>query len=162
MNLDNQKTIMSDDLEPWSLFIYAMKAPMTRDRYQTRVAKFFEFIGIHGTTIEEKARNFVTKAQNDINWAFNSIMKFTYFQRQRVDTKEISGATVRNYVKSIKLFCEMADIPIQWKIITRGLPRGKKYADDRIPTIDEIKKLVEYPTEGSRQSCTLWLLQESG
>jgi hypothetical protein len=40
-------------LEPWSLFIYAMKAPMTRDRYKTRVAKFFEFIRIPGTTIEE-------------------------------------------------------------------------------------------------------------
>jgi hypothetical protein len=54
--LDNQKITMSDELEPWSLFIYAMKAPMTRDRYQTRVAKFFEFIGIYGTTIEEKAK----------------------------------------------------------------------------------------------------------
>jgi integrase len=143
--LDNQKTIMSDEIEPWSLFIYAMKSPMTRDRYQTRVAKFFEFIGIEGTAIEEKARNFVIKAKDDTPWAFNSIMKFTYFQRQRVDRKEISGATVRNYVKSIKLFCEMADILIQWKKITRGLPRGKKYADDRIPTLDEIKRLVEYP-----------------
>jgi hypothetical protein len=37
-----------------------MKAPMTRDHYQTRVAKFFEFIGIPGPTIEERARNFVT------------------------------------------------------------------------------------------------------
>jgi hypothetical protein len=136
---------MSDELEPWSLFIYAMKAPMTRDRYQTRVAKFFDFIGIDGATVEERARNFVIKAKDDNTWAFNSIMKFTYFQRQRVDRKEISGATVRNYVKSIKLFCEMADIPIQWKKITRGLPRGKKYADDRIPTLVEIKKLVEYP-----------------
>ena len=52
---------------------------------------------------------------------------------------------MRNYVKSIKLFCEMADIPISWKKITRGLPKGKKYADDRIPTIEEIQKLVEYP-----------------
>jgi hypothetical protein len=39
----------------------------------------------------------------------------------------------------------MSDIPIPWKKITRGLPRGKKYADDRIPTIEEIRKLVEYP-----------------
>ena len=60
--LDNQKIMMSDELEPWSLFIYAMKAPMTRDRYQTRVTKFFEFIGIDGNTIEEKARYFVIKA----------------------------------------------------------------------------------------------------
>jgi hypothetical protein len=144
-SLDIQETITTNELDPWSLFNYAMKAPMTRDRYKTRVVKFFEFIGIDGTTIEDKARNFVTKANEDGTWAFNNIMKFTYFHRQRVDRKEISGATVRNYVKSIKLFCEMADIPIQWKKITRGLPRGKKYADDRIPTIDEIKKLVDYP-----------------
>ena len=137
--------MMSEELEPWSLFIYAMKAPMTRDRYQTRVAKFFEFIEIDGITIEEKARTFVTRSRNDRTWAFNNIMKFTYFHKQRVDRKEITGATVRNYVKSIKLFCEMADIPIQWNKITRGLPRGRKYADDRIPTLEEIKKLVEYP-----------------
>jgi hypothetical protein len=62
-----------------------------------------------------------------------------------VNKKEIATATVRNYVKSIKLFCEMADIHIPWQKITRGLPKGKNYADDRIPTIQEIKKLVEYP-----------------
>ena len=62
-----------------------------------------------------------------------------------MDRKEISGATVRNYAKSIKSFCDMSDIPIPWKKITRGLPRGKKYADDRIPTLEEIRKLVEYP-----------------
>ena len=45
--------MMSEELEPRSLFIYAMKAPMTRDRYETRVAKFFEFIEIDGITIEE-------------------------------------------------------------------------------------------------------------
>jgi integrase len=67
------------------------------------------------------------------------------FHLDRVNRKEITGATVRNYVKSIKLFCEMADIPIAWNKITRGLPRGKNYADDRISTIDEIRKLLEYP-----------------
>ena len=39
----------------------------------------------------------------------------------------------------------MADIPIAWEKITRRLPRGKRYADDRAPTVDEIKKLCEYP-----------------
>jgi hypothetical protein len=72
------------------------------------------------------------------------------FQNDRVNKKEITGATVRNYVKSIKLFCEMADMPIPWKKISRGLPKGKKYADDRIPTIEEIQKLVEYPDRSIR------------
>jgi hypothetical protein len=142
-NMEKQEMRMSDELEPWLLFIFAMKAPMTKDCYQTRVAKFFGFNGIHGMTIEEKARNFVRKGR--LQLAFNSIMKFTFFERQRVDRKEISGATVRNYVKSIKLFCEMGDILMQWKKITRGLPRSNKYADDRIPTLEEIRKLVEYP-----------------
>jgi hypothetical protein len=122
-----------------------MRAPMTRDRYQTRVAKFFNFIGIQGKTLEQKARTFANKGKNDTNWALSNILKFIYFQRERVEKKEITGATLINYTKSIKLFCEMADIPIPWKKISRGLPRGKKYADDRIPTLDELKKLVEYP-----------------
>jgi hypothetical protein len=34
----------------------------------------------------------------------------------------------------------MADLAIAWKKTTRGLPRGRRYADDRIPTIEELKK----------------------
>jgi hypothetical protein len=39
---------------------------------------------------------------------FSNILKFIQFQKERVDKKEVTGATVRNYAKSIKLFCEMA------------------------------------------------------
>ena len=133
------------ELDPWTLFLNAMRAPMTRDRYQTRVAKFFDFIKIPGKTLEQKAKYFAKKGKIDTNWALGNILKFIYFQRERIDKKEITAATVRNYTKSIKLFCEMSDIPVQWKKITRGLPRGKKYADDRIPTLDELKALVSYP-----------------
>jgi hypothetical protein len=127
--------------------MYAVEAPMIKDRYKTRVAKFFDSIGLdkEGKTVEEKAIIFVNRGKDDINWAFNNVLKFIHFQKERVDRKEITGATVRNYAKSIKLSCDMSDIPISWKKITRGLPRGKKYADDRIPTLEEIKKLVEYP-----------------
>jgi hypothetical protein len=65
--------------------------------------------------------------------------------KERVEGKEISGATLRNYVKSIKLLCEMNDILIPWKKITRGLSKGRKFADDRSPTIEEIYRLIEYP-----------------
>jgi hypothetical protein len=84
-------------------------------------------------------------ARKDSNWTFSNILRFIQFQNSRVVRKEISGATVRNYVKSIKLFCDMADLPVAWKKITRGLPRGRQYADDRIPTIEELTKLLEYP-----------------
>jgi hypothetical protein len=53
--LDNQKIMISDELEPWPLFTNAMKAPMTRVRSQTRVVKFFEFLGIDEIKMEEMA-----------------------------------------------------------------------------------------------------------
>ena len=120
--MENQEAIESEELDPWSLFIYAMKAPMTKDRYKTRVSKFFDFIGLdkEGQTVEDKARIFAKRGKEDINWAFSNVLRFIHFQKERVDRKEISGATVRNYAKSIKLFCDMADIPIPWKKITRG------------------------------------------
>ena len=39
----------------------------------------------------------------------------------------------------------MADIPISWKKISRGIPRVRKFANDRAPTIEEIQKIIEYP-----------------
>ncbi len=38
----------------------------------------------------------------------------------------------------------MADFTISRKKITRGLPRAKSYSDDKISTIEEIQKLLEY------------------
>ena len=49
--------------------------------------------------------------------------------------------------KATKLFCEMngsAQV-INWKLITRGMPRGRQAAIDRAPTEEEIQKLIEYP-----------------
>jgi hypothetical protein len=91
------------------------------------------------SSLENKARTFAKKSKGDFNWAFANLLKFIQYQKDRVDKKEITRATVTKYVKSIKLFCEMADIPIPWRKITRGLPKGKKYANDRI---EEIKKML--------------------
>jgi hypothetical protein len=44
--LDKSVESKEEKVDPWSLYIYAMKAPMTRDRYQTRLANFFDFIGL--------------------------------------------------------------------------------------------------------------------
>lgn len=51
---------------------------------------------------------------------------------------------VRNYLKSTKFFCDILDLQIPWAKITRGLPRAKRFADDRAPALQEIRKIVEY------------------
>jgi hypothetical protein len=48
-----------------------------------------------------------------------------------------------NYVKAIKLFCDVNDILISWKKIACGLPNGRRYAYDIVPTIDEIIKIIQ-------------------
>ena len=111
--LRKSRTIEDSELDPWKLFQNAMRSPVTRDRYSTRVAKFFDFTKIPGRTLEQKAGSFARKGRNDADWAFSTILKFIYYQRERVEKKEISGATVMNYTKSIKLFCDMADITIE-------------------------------------------------
>src|SRR5215210_36093 len=60
--------------------------------------------------------------------------------------KELAAGTLNNYYSAARLFCEMNDITAtNWKRISRGLPRMKLAANDRAPTFEEIRKLVEYP-----------------
>lgn len=49
---------------------------------------------------------------------------------------------MRNYIKAIKLFCEMNEISVVWKRITKGLPVASQSSDDRPPTIGEVAKLI--------------------
>ncbi len=62
-----------------------------------------------------------------------------------VEKKEITAGTLKNFVKSLKVFREMSDISLPWKKITRGLPNARQSANDRAPATYEIRKLVEYP-----------------
>lgn len=107
---------------------------------------FFNYLGLKpDDTIQERCNSFANKGTNDPSWAFNCIVRFLQFQKERVENEEITGATLRNFIKAIKLFCEMSDIPIQWKKITRGLPKIRRHANDRAPTIEEIQQLCHYP-----------------
>jgi hypothetical protein len=124
----------------YSLFVYAVRSQVTRDYYLRRLRIFFNHINLlPHETMEERCNLFAANGLKDPNWAFSCIVKFFQFQRERVEKEEITGATLRNFVKAIKLFCEMSDIPVTWKKISRGLPKIRRYADDRAPTIEEIQ-----------------------
>jgi integrase len=72
-------------------------------------------------------------------------MQFFSYQIERVQRKEISETTIPNYYKAAKLFCEMNDLLLNWKKISRILPKRRNAANDRAPTIEELQKLIEYP-----------------
>lgn len=51
------------------------------------------------------------------------IIEFISYQVQRSQKGEISLSTIPNYLKAMKLFCEMNDVHAGWKKISRGVPR---------------------------------------
>lgn len=139
----NQYLAMHTD--PYSLFLSAIKSPETREKYHRRLTIFLDFLKVPGTTMKERCIFLTEKSKKNNQWILNCVVAYIMYQRNRLERKEITGATLFNYLKAIKLFCEMTDISIPWKKITRGIPRGRRYAEDRAPTIEEIRKICEYP-----------------
>ena len=120
-------------LTPYENFIYALKAAETKRQYPHRLDKFLTFMNLQGT-IEEKCSKLYDMANHDLNLFQSNVIRFIVFQKERIQGKVISEGTLSNYIKAIKLFCNMNDIMINWKKIGKGMPPEKHNADDRIPT----------------------------
>jgi integrase len=146
MQVEHEEIEQTPESDAYSLFVYAVRSQVTRDYYLRRLKIFFNFISLFPLgTMEQRCNLFAAKGLKDPNWAFCSIVKFLQLQKEWVEREEITGATLRNFVKAIKLYCEMSDIPIAWKKISRGLPKTRRYADDRAPSLEEIQRICEYP-----------------
>src|SRR5437016_4825986 len=114
--------------------MYALKSSESRRQYPRRLKLFFDFMGLIGT-LNEQATEFLKRSKVDINTEQDNLIRFLDFHKERVRRKELAAGTVKNYYRAVKLFCEMNDLSLNWKKITRGLPRGRKFADDRAPKI---------------------------
>jgi integrase len=79
-----------------------------------------------------------------VNSVESKIMSFISAQKSRAENREITAGTVGNAIKAVRVLCEMNDIiDLNWKKIKRILPKARKYALDRIPTIKEVQNIVE-------------------
>ena len=79
--------------EPYDLFVFAINAEQTREKYITRLRKFFELIGIDPEkklTIQERCEIFTNKAKSEDGWLVNVIIRFLQYQKDRVNRKEIT------------------------------------------------------------------------
>ena len=105
--------------------------------------------------MEQQGQAFIDEVKrNGQQWAQEQIMLFMNSQKKRVrhqnttttnDRKkdEISASTIRGYIHPIKLFYEAHDLPpINWRRITRALPKARKASNDRAPTREEIRKVI--------------------
>ena len=121
-------------------FTYESKASESRRQYPSRFKIFLDCLNLRGS-IEEQADQFYLEAINDVQWCEQSLMAFVEYQKERPKRGNISDCTIPNYSRATKLFC---DIILNWKKISRGLPRAGNAPNDRATSIEEIKKIIEY------------------
>jgi hypothetical protein len=104
--LEEEVEQQQENVDPYTLFLYGIRSPYTKESYFRRLRGFFDTINLDkGTAFEERCNTFVYKGRNDSRWAFNNIIRFLYYQKEGVQKKEITAGTLHNYVKT--LFREM-------------------------------------------------------
>ncbi len=138
----------NETMNPYSNFLYALKSPEVRRQYPKLLKIFLDTIKFElDKPLEERIYLLFQESITKTKWLETKIIRFVEYQKQRVERKEIAAGTLKNYVKVIKLFCQMNEVEnlVLWKKIKIGMPKVKEQADDRAPTLEEIKKLIEYP-----------------
>lgn len=103
---------------------------------------FLDFMSFQGE-LEEQARIFLAAARNNPPWVQDNFMRFISYHTQKVRRGEKAAGSVINYYRAFKLFCEMNDLQLNWRKISKGLPKARKSSNDRAPTVSEIKKLID-------------------
>ena len=98
--------------DPYTMFEYSIRYPHTKESYFRRLRRFFDAISLEGSTFESRCNLFAERGKQDPNWAFNSILKFILAEKERVESKKITGGTLRNSVKTIKTFCGLPSLGI--------------------------------------------------
>lgn len=123
--------------ETIDLFRSAILNPRARDPYERRLLSFLK-------DIKMTPDSFVGLAKSNPQEAEKILFRYINKQVERSERGEISPNTIRNPIKAIRLLLEMSDLTsINWKKIKHIVPRGRNYALDRIPTVEEIKDIFD-------------------
>ena len=102
-------------LSPYQNFLYALKARETKRQYLSRLDKFISFLGIQGTLEEKWLKLYQLTTSISTHLLESHLIRFINFQEKRIENREIAEGTLHNYIKAIKLFCNMNDIMITGK-----------------------------------------------
>ena len=66
----------SMELDPFSLFINAIRVEQTKIKYQAPLNTFFDYISLPDTSLEQKSNLFVKNCHDNPKYAMNSVFRF--------------------------------------------------------------------------------------
>jgi hypothetical protein len=155
----NTKDPAASDESPLASFRFVLPVKTTQADYVIRLDYFFDYLQVTGSTVEDKAATFLKRAVNDHKWAHDCLIKYINYLKNDTE-RHLSGGSVNNYYAPIRLFYESHAINLNWKWISKGLPPASHIANDRAPTTDELRKLVEYPDR--RIKVIVYVMASSG
>jgi hypothetical protein len=61
----------------------------------------------------------------------------------KIERVEITAGTVNNWLKAVRICFEMNDVVLNWKKIQLMLPTIRRYALDRVPTLEELREILD-------------------
>lgn len=91
-NRKMSKELTEFESDPYSLFIFAINSPLTKQKYIPRLNKFFDFINLSGT-IQERCKAFVKKSKDEPSCVVAYVIKYLQMIKERVEKREITAAT---------------------------------------------------------------------
>jgi integrase len=122
--------------ESFELFSAAIRSPATRDPYERKLLGF-----LRRTNLSPDA--FAQFAKDNPSAAEKKIISLLSQDRLKIERGEITAGTVNNWLKAVRLFLEMNDVVLNWKKIKRMLPTIRRYALDRVPTLEELREILD-------------------
>ncbi|MDG7011598.1 MAG: hypothetical protein JRN11_05925 [Nitrososphaerota archaeon] len=128
-----------EDSDDWRRFLAAMPNEATRKVYALSMKYFFAHCGLDNVA-------FVRLAKGDPEKAEGLVQGYVGHLRGRAEKGEIALSSVRARATPIKLFCVMNRCRLDWDFISRTIPKSRKWADDRAPTRDEIRRVLNLCT----------------
>src|SRR5215208_782529 len=122
--------------ESFELFSAAIRSPATRDPYERKLLGILKRVDLMPDEFAQFAKESPLAAEK-------KILSLLSQDRLRIERGEITGGTVNNWLKAVRLFLEMNDVILNWKKIRRMLPTIRRYALDRVPTYQELREILD-------------------
>lgn len=140
------------------LFRAAIKSPRTLDPYERRLCNFLSYAKM-------SCDQFVSLAKRNPAKAERMLIEYSIKDKEKLyekdPQKKLAACTIVNRLKPVKLLLDVNDAEkIKRKKIKRFLPTPRRFALDRAPTMEEIRRI--YNVCDLRGKAMLLLLLSSG